>query len=129
MIQHVRPNTLALSPARSGPASAQEEFSALIGRQGSAPADVARAARNTAEQFVAIALIQPLLKQLRVSNTAAPPFAPSPGEKQFQSLHDAQIAGRIAAAGRFPLVDRLAQDLLRSTGRAGGAAQRVDTAA
>lgn len=129
MIQHLRPDTTALAPARSGPASAQDEFSSLIGRPGPAPADAARAARKTAEQFVAIALIQPLLKQLRDSNTAAPPFAPSPGQRQFQSLHDAQIAGRIAAAGRFPLVDRLAQDLLNRAGRRGETVQRIDTAA
>src|SRR5205085_4117838 len=63
--------------------------------------------------FVAIALIQPVLKQLREANAAAPPFAPSSGEKQFQSLFDNQVARQIAGATHFPVVDRIAHDLLK----------------
>ena len=74
-------------------------------------------ARQAAEQFVAIALVQPVLKQFRESSTAAPPFAPTQAEKQFQSLADAQLAERLVRAQNFPLVDRLAQTLLaRSAG-------------
>lgn len=70
-------------------------------------------ARAAAEQFVAIALVQPLLKQLRETSTAAPPFAPTEGEKQFQGLYDAEIAQRMVKAAHFPLVDRLAEQLTR----------------
>lgn len=70
-------------------------------------------ARDAAADFVAAAFIEPLLKQLRSTTTSAPPFAPGPGEQQFRGLMDAQLSRRIAHAAHFPLVDRVAQDLLR----------------
>lgn len=95
----------------------REEFAAVLSRsRESEPKTPEQSARAGAEQFVAIALIQPLLKQLRDSNHAAPPFAPSSAEKQFQSLYDGQVAQRIVSSTQFPLVDRLARDLL-SRGR------------
>jgi len=71
-------------------------------------------ARDGAEQFAAITFLQPLLKQLRETNQAAPPFAPSAGEKQMQGMMDAQLAQHIAKAERWPLVDRVARDMLRN---------------
>lgn len=92
----------------------QRDFAAILARgQTSAAGTPEAQAREQAEQFVAITLVQPVLKQLRESNNAAPPFAPSQGEKQFQSLMDAHVAQQITRATSFPLVDRLAQDLLR----------------
>ena len=70
-------------------------------------------AREAAEKLVAQTLILPVLKQLRESNEAAPPFAPTEGEKQFGALMDQQIAEDITKAAGFPLVDRLARDLLK----------------
>jgi Rod binding domain-containing protein len=72
-------------------------------------------ARQTAEQLVAVAFLQPLLKQLRESSHAAPPFAPTQAEKQFGALSDAELAQQLTHAAHFPLVDRLARDLLRRT--------------
>ena len=80
-------------------------------------------ARQTAERFVAVTLIQPALKHLRENNQAAPPFGPAPGEKEFGALLDAQLALEISRAAQFPLVDRVARDLLQrpsQTESAGG---------
>ncbi len=70
-------------------------------------------ARKTAQDFVAVAFIEPILKQMRESNNAAPPFNPGVGEKQFRGIADAQVARQIAQATRFGLVDHLARHLLR----------------
>ncbi|MBK7404624.1 MAG: hypothetical protein IPJ41_08305 [Phycisphaerales bacterium] len=72
-------------------------------------------ARKAAEEFVSMVLVEPILKQVRETNRAAPPFAPTNGEKQFQSMLDARFAREFTRAARFPLVDRLARDL-RSAG-------------
>jgi hypothetical protein len=99
----------------------QRSFAFALGRAGTIrpaqPQTPAERARESAEQFIAQTLILPLLKQLRESNHAAPPFAPTSGEKQFAALQDAETAQRIAHATRFPLVDRVARDLLRRAGR------------
>lgn len=103
----------------------QADFASLIGRDQAlhAPAPASpderytdedhRTARRAAEQFVAIALVQPFLKQVRESSQAAPPFAPGPGEKQFRAMQDAAMSQRLVKAAHFPLVDRLARDLLK----------------
>lgn len=70
-------------------------------------------ARAAAQQFVAISLVQPLLSQLRASNAASGVFAPSQGEKQFQAMHDAQIAERIVKASNFGIVDKLTEQLMK----------------
>ncbi len=70
-------------------------------------------ARGAAEEFVAMALIQPVLKQLRESNHASPPFGPTEGEKKFGAVLDSEVAKRIVRASRFPLVDRMATSLLQ----------------
>lgn len=76
-------------------------------------------AKDAAERFVATALVAPVLKELRETNNAAEPFAPTQGEKQFRSLLDQQVALNVVRGAQFPLVDRLAQHLLRSSGSAG----------
>jgi len=73
-------------------------------------------ARRSAEEFVASSLILPVLKALREQNNAAPPFAPGQGEKLFGPLLDEEIAVRISRAKRFPLIDRLARNLLKQAG-------------
>ena len=94
----------------------QRSFAAALGRADTRQQSAPDRARDTAEQFVTQTLILPLLKQLRANNQAAPPFAPTQAERQFGALQDAETAQRIAHASRFPLVDRLAQDLLRKAG-------------
>ncbi|MFN0010749.1 MAG: hypothetical protein ACKVS8_03800 [Phycisphaerales bacterium] len=82
------------------------------------PADPMARARTAAQDFVAIAFVGPVLKGLRDANNAAPPFAPGPAEKQFGALMDQQMARQVVRASHFPLVDRVARDLLRTGGTA-----------
>lgn len=101
-------------------AERQMSFAAVLGREvGSRPADAqtpeARA-REAAEQLVAQTLVLPLLKAMRESDRTPPPLGPSQGEKQFRALGDAEVAQRIVRGARFPLVDRLAWDLLKRAG-------------
>ncbi len=78
-----------------------------------APQTDEQRARSAAEQFVSVTFVQPLLKQLRETSNAAPPFAPSQAEKQFQSLADQALTDRIVSASDWPLVNRLTSDLLK----------------
>jgi len=76
-------------------------------------------ARRSAESFVSLTLVQPILKKLRETSQAAPPFAPTDAEKQFRGLADAELAQRIVHAAHFPLVDRVTQWMLdKSAARA-----------
>ncbi|MEO0512094.1 MAG: hypothetical protein AAF108_04265 [Planctomycetota bacterium] len=88
-----------------------------VGRPELSPAsdatDFETQARRAAEKLVAQTLVMPVLRQIRESNEAAEPFAPSEGEKQFGALFDQRIADDLVRAAGFPLVDRLARDLLR----------------
>ncbi|WP_323209511.1 hypothetical protein [Nodularia spumigena] len=68
-------------------------------------------AREIAESFVAVALVEPALKQARESTWAAPPFAPSQAEKQFGSMMDSHVAREVTRAANFPLVERLARNM------------------
>jgi Rod binding domain-containing protein len=94
----------------------QRSFASALGRDNhvvGAGAEPARdKARTAAEQLVALAFVQPMLKQMRETSHAAPPFAPTPAERQFGALMDADLAQGIVRAWRFPLVDALAHDLL-----------------
>lgn len=96
----------------------REEFDHLL-RAAEASAErspEAQEAREAAADFVAMAFVEPILKQMRETSMAAPPFAPTNGEKQFRAMLDANFAREITRAARFPLIDRLARDL-RSAGR------------
>ena len=74
---------------------------------------------------MAITLVEPTLKLLRESNSAAPPFAPGDAEKAFGPLLDAEIARRVVRASGFGLVDRVASDLLKRTQRQTPAPQQT----
>lgn len=93
--------------------SAQQSFAVTLGKRMDMPpdADPRSAARRAAEQLVSQTFVQPMLKLLRDSNSAAPPFAPGPAEKQFRSLMDVELAQRIVNSANFPLVDALARRL------------------
>lgn len=98
---------------RGASRSSPSDFAAVLGKvQQGADEDAAAFARRSAENFVAIGLVQPLLKQMRESNHAAPPFAPTEAEKQFQGLADAELAQRMVHASRFPVVDKIAERLM-----------------
>ncbi len=95
----------------------QRDFAEIFGRRTSrqyATDDPARA-RDAAENFVSIALVQPVFKQMREANHAPPPFGPNKAEQQFQSLVDAQVARKMVRSSHWPLVDRVARDLLKHT--------------
>ncbi|MEM1071768.1 MAG: hypothetical protein AAGH71_02965 [Planctomycetota bacterium] len=65
--------------------------------------------RASAEQLVANAFIAPILRDVRESSQAAPPFQPTPAEKQFGSMLDATTAREIVRSADLPLVDRLTE--------------------
>jgi Rod binding domain-containing protein len=92
----------------------QEEFSSVIARaKNAAGRDRAKAAREAAEQFVASSLVQPILAQLRSTNQAAAPFAPTQGERAFQQMADAQTAIGLVRRSRGEIVDRIAEAIER----------------
>ena len=90
----------------------QRDFSAVIARDNT-PSSAAGSARRAAEDFVAMAFVEPLLAELREGNNAAPPFAPGPAEKQFGEIMDQVLSRQIVRASNFGLVDRLEADLSR----------------
>lgn len=105
-------------PVGASAARAEVDFGRVLAGVGErqATATPEQAARRSAEEFVASTLIVPVLKALREQNSAAPPFAPGAGEQLFGPLLDEEIAVRISRAERFPLVERLARDLLKHSG-------------
>lgn len=109
------------SPAQ-GLLARQGSFAEAMGiaerRIGGGVADREARAREAAEQLVATAFVRPVLASLRGSEGAAEPFAPTTAEKQFGAIQDQRLADELVRAARFPLVDRLARDLLRSGGGA-----------
>lgn len=111
-------------PARGGLGEDQALFSSVLGRETRRvlPERTERA-REAAEQFVSLALVQPILKQARESGwSAGPPFGASKAEKQFLALRDADFAERIVKKADWPLVDRLAERLAGARGSTGGGA-------
>lgn len=68
-------------------------------------------ARKAAEGLVSATFIEPILKQMRESNDAPPPFGPSRAEKQFGALLDTRLADDIVHAANFPLVQKIADRL------------------
>jgi Rod binding domain-containing protein len=109
------PSTPALPPTD---AKAPDSYAGIMALATKAGQTREQKARDAAEQFVALTFVQPALKSLRETNQAAPPFAPSEGEKQFRALLDAEFARKIVHKAHFGLVDRLAHDLLNpSPGR------------
>jgi len=79
---------------------------------------LAAKARQAAEEFVAISLVQPILNNLRSEPLVDPEnmaIHPGEGEKVMQPLWDAQVAKRIVKAADWPIVDRLADQLLKKS--------------
>lgn len=73
-------------------------------------------AHDAAQSFIATALIQPILKQLRQTNNAAEPFAPGEFEKQFAPLMDQIWSEQVTRSGNWPLVEAVAQHLREQAG-------------
>ena len=103
--------------AQQGSAIADGRFEAVLNRVRSESGERTESSvRKTAEEFVGLTLVQPILAMLREQTDAAPPFAPGPGEKAFGPLLDAEIAMRITRAKGFGLVDVVARNLLKTQG-------------
>lgn len=103
--------------------AAQRSFSEALGAGARSDALAAREdrpehakAREAAEKLISTTLVEPILKQLRETNNAAPPFGPTPAEKQFGALLDHRLSQDIVRSANFPIVDRVARDLLRNLG-------------
>jgi len=100
--------------------SAQQAFLQTLGKRMDgveAPRTPQQQAHEAAQDMVSQTFVQPMLKLFRESNHAAPPFAPTPAEKQFRSLMDVQLAQQIVNAKQFPIVARIEQSLLERGGK------------
>ncbi len=95
----------------------QDSFAGVLSRRQDANASAKERATQAARDFVAVAFIQPIMQQLRETNNSPPPYAPGPAEKKFRALMDASQAQHLVKAANFPLVDRIASDMMRSGGR------------
>lgn len=107
---------ITAQPAGGSLRAKQETFSGIISRAKTDAMTPEERARSAAEQLVATALVQPVLKQLRESNNAAAPFAPNQAERTFRGLFDASIAQRMVHAQHWGLVDHLARGMLKKMG-------------
>ena len=76
--------------------------------------------REAAEQLVSATFITPVLSQVRESSMAAPPFAPTQGEKQFGAMLDQRLADEIVKSSRLPMVDRLTREFSARAGLPAG---------
>lgn len=112
----------ALAPTVTADARNDVAFADVMRKAqgGASDADV----REAAEDLVANAFIAPVLRQLRETSDAAPPFQQTPAEKQFGQMLDAETARQIVRKSDLPLVDRLAETFeqlrARSTGLGSG---------
>lgn len=99
----------ALATGQTGPGEMALSFTSAMERRGKTREE---RATEAAQEFVAMALVQPTLKSLREANNAAPPFAPGDAERRFGALLDAEQAKRIAGSSNFPLVDSVRDRML-----------------
>jgi Rod binding domain-containing protein len=115
LISGANPETARLASRPALSSDDQRAFTQVMGQEIDkirGKADPAKV-REAAENFVSIALVQPVFKQLRSTNNTAAPFAPTKAEQQFQSMIDARLAQKMVKSSNWPLVDRLAQDMLK----------------
>jgi Rod binding domain-containing protein len=97
----------------AGLSAAQDDFSSILSRKRSDPnISIEQQTRESAQDFVAIALVQPVLKQLRDSDRTPAPFGPGPGEKQFRQIADGAFARQLVRKSNWGLVDRISKMLL-----------------
>jgi Rod binding domain-containing protein len=111
----------ALLRPRTGLAEDQQQFASILAQQNTDGTPEERA-RKAAEQLISTALVQPIFKRMRESNSAAAPFGPNQAEKTFGSMLDTSYAERMVTSQNWGLVDQLARRMLSklqpvSTGR------------
>lgn len=84
-------------------------FEAVLRQQAEASDGDRGKVRKAAEEFVSMALVEPILAKVRSMNMAAEPFAPGEVEKAFGPLLDAEWSKGIVQASGWGLVDRVEQ--------------------
>jgi Rod binding domain-containing protein len=97
----------------------QADFAGVLGRA-QTRADAGgitkgESARSAAQELVAIAFVQPVLKQAREARAGEGPFGVTQAERQFGDMLDSMTAANIVKSSNWGLVDRLAQDMLKRT--------------
>lgn len=93
---------------------------------GAADASQEERLRSKAEEMISMALVKPVLKQMRGSENAAEPFKPGAWEKQFAPMLDARWAKSIVSSENWDLVDAVARGLLKNGSGASDAAAKGD---
>lgn len=105
------------SIARQQSIENQASFASVLSRAQTRPdkanQTAEQKAREAAEQLVATALVQPVLKQLRETNSAAEPFKPNSAERSFGQMMDTEMSQRIVGSKSWALVDRVAETLMK----------------
>lgn len=118
----LQPGLMSVTGSSARSTLDRADFAAILGiadRVAAGPAPTgAESARAAAEEFVARVFIEPVLAEVRNSNTLPPPFGPGPGEKQFAGLIDAKRAMDMVRSADWPIVERLTRDLTRGAGGA-----------
>ena len=106
---------LAAAHTRHAIGAADGSFDAMLRRgleaPGGAPGaeDSDNSVRAAAEEFVSMALVEPVLAQSRAMNMAAAPFGPGSHEKAFGPMLDATWSKNLVKASGWGLVDRVEQ--------------------
>jgi Rod binding domain-containing protein len=72
--------------------------------------------RAAAENFVSIALVEPIFKKLRESNQSAGPFAPGQVEKSFRGMLDRTLSQKIVQSGHWGLVQKVEESISKRAG-------------
>jgi Rod binding domain-containing protein len=95
-----------------------EQFDSALRRAVGGDQKTRQTPRQAAEEFISMALVQPILAQLRETNQAAGPFAPGAAEKSFGPLFDAEIAHRMVKSAGWGLVESVSARLNQSSNAA-----------
>ena len=101
-------------PTATVPATSNSSFSARLSTTISnqqAPTET----RTQASRFVAMALVEPVLKQLREPLFEMPAaFQPGAHEKTFRAFADRAFADKLTQSQQWPLIDAVARQLERA---------------
>ncbi|MDX2146049.1 MAG: hypothetical protein SFZ23_00895 [Planctomycetota bacterium] len=110
------PRGLGASPSAEAALERSQRFDDVLGRarrSGGTAKAREQEARDAAEQLIAVSFVQPMLKAAREARAQGGPFGLTQGERQIGQLMDAELARQIVRSARWPLVDRLTNDLTR----------------
>jgi hypothetical protein len=111
---NITPITAPTSMTQVPSASKNLTFKSMLTKLTSQNEKKVKEAHEAAAGLVSMALIMPILKQIRRSqfNTEGP-FSPGTGEKAFGPEFDMQISNRIAHSPRLGVTEALTQRLLK----------------